>query len=395
MPTIKLTSIFLFLLFPICLLAQEYNKFSVIDAKTNSAVVFANVAFNNKTNIGTVSDIDGVFYINDATITTITISHLNYERLTIVLKDLKSPNLKLQPKTDELDEVVINSSVNPAHRIIRNVIANKTLNNPLHIPSFTYNTYSKIILDTAEDKPSDTVRDYLKDKYFFITETIAKHSYLKPNLHLDSVIATRTSGLKNPSFPTIAKDFQPFSFYDEHFTLLTATYLNPVSNNSLRNYKFKLEEEILKGSDTVFVVSFEPKKGRNFDGLKGVLHINSNKYAIQNVDAEPYEQGKTWIKIQQKYSYINDNWFPEQLNFIVKLGKSPLDFKYVGKSYISEVKINPKLKKNDFPFESLIMTKETTKKDKSFWDSYRTDTLKLREERTYVFLDSVGKKIQI
>lgn len=392
MPSMKLASLLSFLLFPLCLMAQKYNKFTVIDAKTNSAVVFANIAFNNKTNVGTVSDIDGVFHINDPAVSSITISHLNYERFTIDLKDLTSATIKLQPKTDVLDEVVINSKVNPAHRIIRNVIANKTINNPLNIPSFTYNTYSKIVLDTAEDKPSDTVRDYLKDKYFFITETIAKHSYLKPNLVLDSVIATRTSGLKNPSFPTIAKDFQPFTFYEEYFTLLTATYLNPISNKSLRNYNFKLEEEVLKGNDTVFVVSFEPKQGRNFNGLKGVLHINSNKYAIQNVDAEPYEQGVTWVKIQQKYSYLEDNWFPEQLNFIVKLGKSPLDFKYVGKSYISEVKINPDLKKKDFPFESLIMTKETTKKNKAFWDSYRTDTLKLREERTYTFLDSVGKK---
>ncbi len=392
MPQPNIKFVICVFLFPICLFAQRQTKLTLIDSETNEPVVFANVAFNNKRNIGTVSDIDGVFYIKDKTVDSITISHLNYERLNLDLSRLTSSTILLTPKTDVLDEVVINSTENPAHRIIRNVLANKPRNNPLNIPSFTYTTYSKIVLDTAEEKPSDTVRDFLKDKYFFITETIAKHSYLKPNLQLDSVIATRTSGLKNPTFPTIAKDFQPFSFYDEYFTLLTATYLNPLNNQTFRYYKFRLEEEILKGQDTVFVISFEPKKGRNFDGLKGVLHINSNKYAVQNVDAEPFEQGKTWLKIQQKYSFIDDQWFPEQLNFIVKLGKAPLDFKYTGKSYISEVNINANLNKKDFPFETLTMTKEATKQTKPFWDSYRTDTLNTREERTYVFLDSVGKK---
>lgn len=392
MPSFNITSVIFVLLFPICLFAQRQSKLTLLDAKTNEPVVFANVAFNNKTNIGTVSDIDGVFFIDSKAVTSITISHLNYERLNLDLNGLRSSIIKLIPKTDVLDEVVINSTENPAHRIIRNVLANKPINNPLNVPSFKYTTYSKIVLDTAEETPSDTVRDFLKDKYFFITETIAKHSYLKPNLKVDSVIATRTSGLKNPTFPTIAKDFQPFSFYDEYFSLLTATYLNPLNNQTFRYYKFKLEDEILKGNDTVFVISFEPKKGRNFEGLKGVLQINSNKYAVQNVEAEPFEQGKTWLKIQQKYSVIEDQWFPEQLNFIVKLGQAPLDFKYTGKSYISAVNINAKLNKSDFPFETLMMDKKATKQSKPFWDSYRTDTLNTREERTYVFLDSVGKK---
>ena len=372
---------------------QKFSKLTIIDAETELPIVFANVTFNNTTNLGAVSDIDGFIYINDNSIISITISHLNYEKRNVLLDTLKSHIIKLQPKTDVLDEIIINSNENPAHRIIRNVIANKKENNPLNLPNFTFESYNKIVFDASSKSNNDSLREFFKDKHLFITETVSKHKYLKPNLKVDSVIATRTSGFRRPSFAALAKDFQPFSFYNEHFTLLNITYLNPISNQSFRHYKFRLEEELLQENDTIFIISFQPKKGKNFDGLKGQLHVNSNNYAIQNVEAEPFEQGKTTIKIQQKYKLIkNKHWFPEQLNFEVVIGKSPYGFKYTGKSYIDDVAIDVAFRKRDFPFESLTLLKEATKKSSAFWNRYRTDSLTTKEKRTYVFVDSIGKK---
>ena len=70
-------------------------------------------------------------------------------------------------------------------------------------------------------------------------------------------------------------------------------------------------------NDTVFIISFRPYKGRNFEGMKGVLYINSHGYAVQNVLAEAYDQKNEPFKvsIQQQYDLIEGKrWFPVLLS---------------------------------------------------------------------------------
>ncbi|MFC0603822.1 DUF5686 and carboxypeptidase-like regulatory domain-containing protein [Winogradskyella pulchriflava] len=379
--------------------AQNIRKLKLIDEDTKKVIPFANILFNTETHKGTSTDIDGIFHLDEA-IKTITISYVGYATKTVVVEDIVNNTITLKQTISELDEVVIDGE-NPAHRIIRLAVANKDLNNPENLNSYTYKSYDKIIITSGNQKKErDTIREKLdsimKGSYFFITETIAKHKYLKPRFSEDSVIATRSSGFKNPQFAMLANAFQPFSFYEEHISLFETNYLNPISKGSTRKYKFRLKEEYIKGNDTVFVISFEPKSNRNFEGLKGLLQINSNKYAVQSVDATTFNSGKINVTIQQKYNYIeNSYWFPEQLNFEITVGEGFGSAKYVGKSYLSEIKPNASLSKKDFPFVSVTLPKGASSKGENFWSLNRRDTLDFREKRTYVFIDSIGEKIKI
>ena len=378
--------------------AQSLKKFKLIDEDTGDVIPFANVLFNDTSNKGTATDIDGVFFMN-SDVEKITISYVGYETKTVSVQNIKNNTITLKQAISELDEVVIDGE-NPAHRIIRNVVANRDLNNPENLNSFTYKSYDKIVVDIDDSKPmNDSLKDvqtFLKESYFFITETIAKHKYLKPRFTEDSVIATRTSGLKDPNFAILANAFQPFSFYNEHIELFETPYLNPISKGSTRKYKFRLKEEYLKDKDTVFVISFEPKANRNFEGLKGLLYINSNNYAVESVDASTFNSGKIDFTIQQKYKFINNQyWFPEQLNFVIILGQGFGSFKYVGKSYLSEIAPNAALEKKDFPFESLTLPKNVGGRDSKYWDDYRKDALDKRELRTYKLIDSIGDDINL
>ena len=377
---------------------QTNIKFILIDDTTEQVIPFANVLFSELENKGTSTDIDGVFYVSN-TVKTITISYVGYETKEIKLDDINSQIIRLKSKFSELDEVIIDGE-NPAHRIIRNVVANKAINNPENLESYTYKSYDKIVVDVDDSKPmNDSLKEtqtFLKDSYFFITETIAKHKYLKPRFSEDSIIAIRTSGLKDPNFAVLANAFQPFSFYNEHIELFETPYLNPISKGSTKKYKFRLKEEYLKGKDTVFVISFEPKTNRNFEGLKGLLYINSNRYAVESVDASTFNSGKIDFTIQQKYKFINNQyWFPEQLNFVIILGQGFGSFKYVGKSYLSEITPNATLEKKDFPFVSLTLPKNVGGRDSKYWDDYRKDALDKRELRTYALIDSIGDKIKL
>ncbi len=385
--------------FSIKSISQTSKKFILVDDSTEEVIPFANILFSKEDYKGTSTDIDGVFYV-PKNIENITISYVGYETKILKTKDITSKIIRLKPQVSQLDEVVIDGE-NPAHRIIRNAVANKKLNNPESLNSFTYESYDKIYITLGDNKnENDTIRksfeEYTKGSYLFLTETIAKHKYLKPNRSVDSVIATRSSGFKDPKFAMLANNFQPFSFYKDHITLFETNYLNPISKGSTRKYKFRLKEEFQKGQDTIFVISFEPKANRNFEGLKGLLVINSNKYAVQSVDATTFNSGRLNVTIQQKYKHINDeHWFPEQLNFKINLGEDFGSIIYKGKSYLSKITPNAILTKKDFPFVSVTLPKNAGLKNESFWKFNRRDTLNFNEKRTYVFIDSIAEEIKL
>ncbi|WP_299891342.1 DUF5686 family protein [uncultured Lacinutrix sp.] len=377
--------------------SQTNTKLSIVDLKTKEPIAFANIIFDNNSKTGTISDIDGVFKVNKKQIETITISYIGYTPKTVSLSSLNNNIITLTPKLNKLEEVVLNSAENPANRIIRNVIKNKDLNNPLKINSFSYKSYSKVVFDSANKLTKDSLGSVFKDKNLFITETISKRKYLKPNFSEDEVIATKTSGFKHPNFAFLPTTFQPFSFYENNILLYDINYLNPISKGSLKKYNFVLEEEIVRENDTVFIISFKPKKNKNIEGLKGLLYINSNKYAVQNVEATPFNKTKVSIKIQQKYAYVNNKyWFPEQLNFEITVGTDAnISINYTGKSYLSDIKTGIPLKPIDFSFETLTFLKDATNKDDDFWNKNRVEVLNKKELSTYKFLDSIGEKYNL
>jgi hypothetical protein len=227
-------------------------------------------------------------------------------------------------------------------------------------------------------------------------ESVTERKFLYPGHLKETVTGTRVSGFKDPSFSTSAADLQPFSFYDDYFKILGKDYLNPISTGSTAKYFFVLEDTLFQGADSVFVISYRPFKGKNFDGLEGVLYINSNGYAIQNVIASPYDKGLIDMKIQQQYSYVDGRqWFPEQLNYELHYKKYPTKFvgmKLSGKSYITHVKLDTLLRKKEFDEKTIVMAPDAAGKEEAYWRAHRVDTLDAREKKTYAVIDSLGKK---
>jgi len=386
------------IVFTLLLAFKSYSQnaiFKIIDEDTKAAVVFANIIFDNDLYSGTISDINGTFSIAN-TVKSLTISYVGYESKILDVSNLSSNIIQLKQRISALDEVVITNSENPAHRIIKLAVRNKDLNNPENLNAFTYTSYDKIFID-AEDLEikQDTLNEvdnFLETSYLFMTETVAKRKYLKPRYSEDSIIAAKASGFKSPNFAILANTIQPFSFYNDYITLFETDYLNPVSKGSTKKYKFRLKEEYLRGKDTIFAISFEPNANRNFEGLKGLIYINSNNYSVQTVDATTYNSGKITTSIQQKYKLINDShWFPEQLNFQINIGEDIDVFKYVGKSYLSNIELGVALTKKDFAIIPKGMDKEAVKKDVSFWTEIRQDSMSKKENRTYAFIDSIGE----
>jgi len=193
---------------------------------------------------------------------------------------------------------------------------------------------------------------------------------------------------------------QSTSFYDELISIAGKNYINPISRGSTKKYFFLIEDTTYTATnDTVFIISYRPMRNTNFDGMKGFLSINTKRWAIQNVKAEPLQDSMgIVIKIQQAYEFIQDHWFPVQLNTDIiftqmQASTGAKSYKLVGKghSYIRDIDLSANLKKREFGYHEVEIEADASKKKGEFWREYRVDSLTDRERETYRFMDSIGK----
>lgn len=390
--------------------AQQLITGDIIDAESNEKIPFVNVLGPNKT--GTLADIDGRFELQvKTTPVSLTFSVLGYESKVVTVKESSRLTITLAKSAMNLGEVVILPTENPAWRIIRLASQNRSQNNPENGNTFSYNSYNKMFLTVDPEEPKldgsskpvnstelDAERRFLDSNYLFFSETYATRNFISSNLDKEIITATKISGFKNPSFGMLASQFQSFTFYKDLITISSKAYLNPLTKNGENHYRFELIDTAYSNNDTVFIIRFEPKAGKNFDALKGQLHINTNGYAIQQVVAEPVViiEGSFHAQIHQQYTMIGGLWFPEQLNTYLSLTSksSSGSSNIVGeiRSYIKEIRLNPELKRKDASGIANDIAEGAGLKDSVFWEQSRAVELSQKEKNTYRFIDSLSEK---
>lgn len=431
--------LFFILFFWTSAFSQEafYLSGKIVDSKTREPLAFVNIVINGSNNGGT-TDIDGRFRLRSGRkFQSIQCTYVGYEPLKYtVSSNVENLLLKMTRKEIDLSEVEILPGINPAHRIIRNAIENRDINDPEKVRSFSYTAYDKTVftvdadttvkndfsalIDTSmaqvsggmsveftpakdsikadsamTDSATRQIEKLISQQYLFLMENVTQRKFMEPDKSVNNVIATKMSGFKDPILVFLSTQIQSFSFYKPFITIFQAEYVNPIGTGSLSRYFFKIEDTTYSGKDTVFIISFRPRKGTNFDGMKGLVAINSNRWAIQNVTAEPYPNtGGFTIRIHQLYEFIDGRqWFPVQLNTDIafnnlRIGK----YKAVGsgRSYIKDIVLNPELVRREFQHLDVEVDKDATVRNEAFWNQFRVDSLSAKDRKTYRVIDSIG-----
>lgn len=417
-------------LFIIILIANSINaqiSGKVVDAKTKEPLPFVNIGVN-QTAYGTSTDIDGKFQIKYK-VSSLQLSYVGYEPKNINIGDSKTITIELKEKSTSLKEVVINPDENPALRIIRNVIENKKQNDVeqkdyqcelynLFKVNFIIDTTGKILLPDSviqanyfkdstgkwnmhnkinyNGKEYDVTKveseNYFKlfDKRPLMTlETFVKKKHIAPDRNKELITATKMSGLKNPSFLALATKIQSFSFYKNYFQIDNNQFLSPISKTGLKNYFYLIEDTIYdEKADTIFVISYRPYKGKSFEGMKGVMQISTNGFAIKNVIAEPADtNAPTQITIQQLYELDDNNqWIPKQLlgtlNFKSITNGDPDNPEVIGeiKTYIDSFDYQTKIKSREVDHIAFEITPKAHKVDSTQWEKLRKTELTEKEK---------------
>ena len=393
----------------------------VVDSEDNTPLPFVNITLAGQPYYGTSTDLDGYFELEiPSERADLEFSYLGYQKKLIPFsRNSELPvTIKLQEKADQLAEVTVFPGENPAHRIIRNAVRNREINNPENLPSFSYETYGKFVvtvntdsLDTSIDtvyKPTENdsvmkldssnymLDQFMQKQHLLFMETVTERKYIKGKRDNEEVIASRMSGFKNPLFALINTQMQSFSFYDDYISIAGQELLNPITPGSTSRYFFLLRDTLYNNpEDTVFVISFRPRPKYGFDPMQGVLYINTSNWAIQNVIARPVEMEGILIEIEQKYKrYDERTWFPDQLNARILLGSASVNGATPEarlRTYLRNVQLGAELKAKNISKAVVTIADDARKRADDLLIEYRQDSLDSREARTYEFMDSISE----
>ena len=431
------------LLIPFFAISQTKIQGIVLDSKTKKPLPFASIVTN--TNFGTLTDIDGEFYIKVKNrFNKITISYVGYTSVMVSINENdKFISVKLKASVENLDEILITAKENPALQIIRNAIANKPKNNiEKSLNSFKFNTYNKILVTANPDSINgklDSVfvlkngekkfkkidssnykfKKEIDKQHLYISEKISEFQFQKGKKKKEIILASRMAGLQQPIYELLAITFQDFSFYNEFYTLAGTKYTNPIADKALKQYNYKILDTVATESGNSILIYFKPKEKKEILGIEGVLYLDTKSYAITKAIAEL--KGIANVKATQNYMYLKkyNLWFPEDMNIVLKKGnndenislfggtikfseskkndsiiktrkKSASDITYfISKSINSNVEINiPVVVKKSS--STMQFNDDAHKKSEQFWNTYRTDSLTIRGKNTYTTLDSLA-----
>ena len=363
----------------------------VSDASDNEVLPFTHV-YNLTTSKGVYTDINGFYRIDAQQGDVLQFSYVGFIKVNIQVRNDTRLNVMLIPDNVRLGELEVRPGVNPAHRIINNAIANRAKNNPDNLKSYSCIVYNKLLADMTVDSIADPAlyANFRKDtaSHLFINESVIRREY-KYNGNVDErIISARTSGFREyQQMSFLQSMLQFFHFYQDvlEWKAPVKFFLNPVSPGSTSKYFFLLRDTIVSGSDSTFIISFQPRRTANFEGLKGLLYINSNGWAIQNVVAEPADYSPVLLKIQQRYAMTDSVWFPSELSlelFYDNIANRGLDIVYRGKSHILDVDFAPDLSNRRINSRTITIAEDAHIKHELI-EQYRVTSLSSREDSTY------------
>ena len=391
-------------------IAQEsIIKGRVLDSATRKPVSFASVVSPSQGR-GTNANVDGYFsFTVKKPDEKLAVSSIGYKKRTI--QPARGFNeIILAPSSSNMEAIVIkpNDVQDPfALSIIKKAIDNRKQNDPEELNSFTYNSYSKGIVDTLKDDRAKKVSGKIitpsadKDtgRYQFMVESVFEHKYKKPGLHNNRMTAQRVSGLGNPYIIGLITQIQYFSFYKDEFNVLRSQYHNPVSNKYYKSYVFSLIDSIRGADDKLtYIISFRPRyKSMGRSLMRGQVHIHENDFAIVNVEASAYfSSSSTSVSFKQNYEKVQERWFPKQLQTQLMLlpGEDENDeedaaVKFNVTSYLRDIQLNPEVKRSAFSNYEITIDENSGKRTERYWDEKREMPLDNSEKRTFVYLDSV------
>lgn len=369
---------------------------------------------------GVQTDFDGRFVIKtDQLGDSLIAVYVGFKRSTRPLnKNLKTQEINFSMKQEggiSLDEIVINSGENPAHRIIKNAIKNKDKNNKNNLKAYEYEVYNKLefdlnripkeMRDKKVFKPISFVFDNVDSSFsnerpslpFFIVENLS-HLYYKsnPKHKKEQIIASKISGLENSSISQVLGDmYQNINIYDNNILVFNKQFPSPISESGLFYYKYFLQDSLFENNQYIYHISFKPRRKQELS-FTGNIWIADTTWGVKRLEMGlPKEANINFINtanIIQEFAYSDSTWILNKDRLVIDFALTKTAVGLYGRKTASYKKIiinQPK--ENEFYelADKIIVDDDALKKSDLFWTENRHDSITKREKKIFKMIDTI------
>ena len=396
---------YLFVLF-FCSLSLSAQLKGTITDLDNQPIPFVNIYIENSY-AGTTSNKQGRYElaVPNPGKYSVVFQFLGYKTQTKTIEIKASPyilDIILLEENISLNEVVISSKVNPADRIIRAAIAARKAQLE-KINSYSADFYSKGII-RLKDVPKkflgqevgdlDGVLDSTRSGILYLSETVSKINYEKPDKLSEKIIASKVSGDSNGFSFNNAGDVD-FNFYNNTVEL-NSEIVSPIADYAFNYYTYKLEGIFYdNGGRLINKIKVIPRR-ENDRVFSGDVYIVEDQWGLYGLElsvtgSQIQSPAVDVITFKQNTSYDeeSDYWILRSQTISFKFGF--LGFKGNG-SFVanySNYKLNLNFEKSVFSNEILAFESEANKKDSTYWNTLRPIPLTSEEFKDYIKKDSI------
>ncbi|MCY1479707.1 hypothetical protein D3C87_203550 [compost metagenome] len=392
----------LLLAFSICGFSQIKGKITDESGKELPAV---NVYIENTYN-GTSSNELGFYELNIKSPGKyiVVFQYLGYKTQKTTVNAEKFPhvlNVTLAEENISIPEIVIDSKENPANAIIRSAIASKKQNSEM-TAKFNADFYSRGIF-RVKDAPKkilgqkvdeDGILDSTGTGIIYLSETVSRITYQKPDKLKENIIASKISG-NDKGFSYNTARNTDYDFY-ENYIDFNINMVSPIANNAFNYYKFKMEGTFIdENNNTINKIKVIPRRDSE-PVFEGYIYIVEDSWAIYAVDLDikGYRMQEPIIDVMnltQNFSYNSNSkiWAKSLQTLEFNAGLFGITFTGKFTHAFSNYEFKQEFEKKTFTKEIVSIDKEANKKDDTFWDAMRPVPLTDEETKDYVKKDSI------
>ncbi|MEO9806501.1 MAG: DUF5686 and carboxypeptidase regulatory-like domain-containing protein [Reichenbachiella sp.] len=313
------------------LLASSFTTYSqgikgTIKSSSGEPLPFATIYVRN-IETGTTSNDNGYFeYPLPAGKYDLVFQYLGYKsvvKFIEVSKGFSEVNIQLQPQTIVLRDVEIRAGKeDPAYTIMRKAIA-KAKFHQQQLDSYEAEVYIKgsgRLIDSPFFLRKTIAKEGVDSTTAFVTESITKVKYSRPNVYEEEVISIRSNGEDNNTSPM---EYLKGSFYESKL----GNAISPLSPKAFGYYRFEYLGTY-KDQDYEFSKIRVIPRSKGDDVFEGEISIVEEYWSIHSLNLKTSYLGIEF-NINQIYNPIqNKVWLPISHQFDVEGTFFGFEFEY-------------------------------------------------------------------
>lgn len=418
-------SIYLFLFLVLGTYAQAQQKTiisgRVTETITNSGVPFANIYFKGSYT-GTITDFEGNYTIQtEEQHDSIYVSLIGYRSKAKAIRNGKTQVINFQISTEALNlgSVEVKPGVNPAVRIVKNAIANKSKYNRDKLQSIQFVSYTKQEADIDNVTPKMRKRKFLNDITrmwdrldtlagadskanlpVFMSEVVSEIYYnndAKKKREDVRAIKARFVGMKDGSAigQLTGSDFQNYNFSNNNVAIQGKDFLSPLADNALLFYNYYLVDSVMIDGFRCYKIDCRPKNKRDL-AYTGMIWITDSTYALKQLDLGITKEVNFNLVDRARIQQIlipttAGPWVPSQTRIMI-------DYAAITDKLVSMILriynsnqffVVNQPKEKSFYETRTTFAEDVLLKDSTYWDETRPEKLTTLEAESYNMIDSV------